>query len=494
MATMESTTRNSVSADDTTACQKLSILIPVYNERFTARHLIEKVLAAPLSEGVDRELIIVDDGSTDGTREILYRLAESNRSTIRLFFHKENRGKAAAVRTAIEHATGTVCIIQDADLEYDPHEYGALLRPILEGDADVVYGSRFLPSQRRRVLYFWHSLGNRFITLLSNLFTNLNLTDVETCYKMVRTEILKSIPIRSNRFGMEPELTAKLAKRGCRIFEVPVSYRGRTYQEGKKITWRDGVKAVATIFYFWLVDDVYNEEYGHTILHSLSKAHRFNRWMADEIRPWVGNSVLEIGAGIGNISLQLLPRDEYVVSDVDSLHLNYLKHNFATRPGVSSAKIDLEQTSDFASFEGRFDTIVCLNVLEHIRNDQTSLENIYSALRPGGRAIILVPRGQWMLGTLDVVLGHFRRYTETELVDKARAAGLTVERLFSFNRVGVFPWFLNARILRRRYFGKVQLKIFDSLIVLFRLIDRFLPWNGLSLILVARKPTDAKLQ
>src|SRR5690606_14631959 len=155
-----------------------------------------------------------------------------------------------------------ISLIQDADLEYDPHDYPALLQPILDGDADVVYGSRFVPGPRRRVLYFWHALGNKWLTILSNLFSNLNLTDMDTGYKAVRTDIPKSIPIRCNRFGLEPELTAKLAKRGCRIYEVAISYRGRTYQEGKKITWWDGVKAMAVIFYFWLVDDIYEEQYG----------------------------------------------------------------------------------------------------------------------------------------------------------------------------------------------------------------------------------------
>ena len=214
--------------------EKLSILMAVYNEQYFVEQTIDKVLAAPLLSGMERELIIVDDCSTDGTPAILERIAREHPETISLYTHETNRGKGAAIRTTIQYATGDICIIQDADLEYDPGEYQKLIQPILDGDADVVFGSRFLPSDRRRVLYFWHTLVNRFLTTLSNAFTDLHLTDMETGYKATKTSILKSIPIRSNRFDLEPELTAKFAKRGCRIYEVPISYRGRSYEEGKK--------------------------------------------------------------------------------------------------------------------------------------------------------------------------------------------------------------------------------------------------------------------
>ena len=474
-----------------TTPEKLSVLIPVYNEQYTVAALVEQVVAAPLPELMQREIVVVDDGSTDRTGEVLARVAAAHGDTVRLVRHRGNQGKGAAVRTAIAHATGTICVVQDADLEYDPNDYAVLLEPILDGDADAVFGSRFVARGRRRVLYFWHSAGNRFLTMLSNLFTNLNLTDMETCYKAVRTDILKSIPIRCDRFGLEPELTAKLAKRGCQIYEVPISYRGRTYSEGKKITWWDGLKAVFVILYFWLRDDVYDEKYGHAILHRLSSAHRFNGWMADQIRPYVGDCVLEIGAGLGNLSIKLLPRERYTVSDIDPLHLRYLRNHFATRPQVSVASVNLESTEDFQKLPHRHDTIVCLNVVEHVEKDRLALRNMYEALVPGGRALVLVPRGQWLFGTLDEVLDHYRRYSAEELSSKCRQAGFEIERLFSFNRVSVLPWFINARILKRRYFGKLQLKLFDSMVWLLKYVDRLLPWSGLSLIVVARKPLDA---
>jgi glycosyltransferase involved in cell wall biosynthesis len=474
--------------------EKLSILIPVYNERYTVSALIDQVLQAKLPDGMARELVIVNDCSTDGTHEVLESLAQQHPRQIRLYHHSKNQGKGSAVQTAIQHATGTICLVQDADLEYDPADYPTVLQPILEGEADVVYGSRFLSSSRRRVLYFWHSIGNRFLTLLSNMFTNLNLTDMETCYKAVRTHILKSIPLRAKRFGIEPELTAKLAKRGCRIYEVPISYRGRTYLEGKKITWWDGIKAIAVIVYYRFVDDIYEEQYGHAILHSLSGAHRFNHWMADQIRPWVGDEVLEIGAGLGNLSAQLLPRDRYVASDIDEMHLEYLRNRFGVRPHVNVKHVSVDHAEDFEGegMAGSFDTVVCLNVLEHIEDDQTSLENMVRALRPGGAAIVLVPQGQWLHGVTDEVLGHFRRYSRDELDAKCRRAGLHVEQLFSFNRISVFPWWFSGKVMKRKEFGKVQLKLFDGLVWLWRRIDRFLPWPGLSVIVVARKPSGGE--
>jgi len=221
---------------------KLSIIIPCYNEKSTIREVIDAVLAAPYD---DKEIIIVDDCSKDGTKEVL--LEEIDPLVHQILFHKVNQGKGAALRTGIQAATGDIVLIQDADLEYDPQEYPNLVEPILRNKADVVYGSRFMGSQPHRVLYFWHSVGNMVLTILSNMFTNLNLTDMETCYKVFRREIIQGISIQENRFGFEPEITAKIAKLECRIFEVGISYYGRTYKEGKKIGWKDGFRAIYCI-------------------------------------------------------------------------------------------------------------------------------------------------------------------------------------------------------------------------------------------------------
>ena len=216
----------------------LSVVIPVYNEAATVEGIVAQVLAEP----TEKEVIVVDDGSTDGTAEKLAALAADD--DVQLLRHESNRGKGAALRTGIEAAAGEVVLVQDADLEYDPADYSKLLKPILDGKADVVYGSRFAGGESHRVLYYWHSVGNRIITMLSNMLTNLNLTDMEVCYKAFRRDVLSRITLREDRFGFEPEITAKVAHLGCRIYEVGVSYAGRTYEEGKKVGWRDGLRAI----------------------------------------------------------------------------------------------------------------------------------------------------------------------------------------------------------------------------------------------------------
>jgi glycosyltransferase involved in cell wall biosynthesis len=220
---------------------KLSVVIPVYNEVDTIEEIIQAVHAVNL----DKEIILVDDCSRDGTRDKLRVLKD--KYPIRVLYHEVNQGKGAALRTGFAGATGDLVVIQDADLEYDPQEYHKLIKPIVDGKADVVFGSRFAGGDSHRVVYFWHSMGNKFLTLLSNMFTNINLTDMETCYKVFRREIIQGITVEENRFGFEPEITAKVAKLHCRIYEVGISYYGRTYEEGKKIGWKDGVRAIVCI-------------------------------------------------------------------------------------------------------------------------------------------------------------------------------------------------------------------------------------------------------
>ena len=229
---------------------RISVVVPVYNEKATLLEIVRRIRAVP----IPKEIILVDDGSTDGTRDLLAALDRGH--DVRVVLHDKNQGKGAAVRTGFAHATGDIVIIQDADLEYDPDQYHRLIQPIVEGVADVVYGSRFLPVGPHRVLYFWHSIGNRVLTMLSNVFTDLNLTDMETCYKVFRSEVIRDIlpTLKENRFGVDPELTAKIARRKYRIYEVGISYFGRTYQEGEKIGLRDACRVFLSILRYWWSD------------------------------------------------------------------------------------------------------------------------------------------------------------------------------------------------------------------------------------------------
>jgi glycosyltransferase involved in cell wall biosynthesis len=467
----------------------LSVVMPVYNERYLVAESIARVLAVESPRISRLDLIVVDDGSTDGTREILRAIAARHPDRITYVEHAENRGKGAALSTGFELARGAVTVVQDADLEYNPQDLPRLMVPFENDEADAVYGSRFLSGEYRRVLYYRHSLGNKLLTTVCNLLTDLNLSDMETCYKAVRTPLLQSIPLRSPDFRIEPELTFKLQKRGARIFEVPISYSGRTYEEGKKIGLKDAFLAFATMLRWWVVDDIYKEdEYGSNILVRMSSVPNFNRWMADAIRPFLGARVLEIGAGIGNMTRTLCPRDRYTASDINPLYLDYLRNSFGSRPYFDVRRIDLGSGSDFAGIEERYDTIVCLNVLEHIEDEGGALANLRSALSAGGRVIVLVPQNPKLHGTLDEVLGHVRRYTRDSLGKALRESGFEVETMFDFNRATTPAWWLNGRVLKRRHFSRVQLKILNMTIWLLRRIDGWLPWHGTSLIAIARRP------
>jgi glycosyltransferase involved in cell wall biosynthesis len=471
--------------------------VPVYNEEYLVAASLERLMCLADSPFLDRvQIIVVNDGSSDRTWEAISQFKESlavtpNDKLQWLFIrHEKNKGKAAAIHTALSAATDELCVIHDADLEYHPGDLKKMVEVFLAEQADAVFGSRFLASEYRRVLFFRHELGNRFLTLLCNMVSDLNLSDMETCYKMVRTGLLKSIPLTGKGFEIEPEITIKLAKRGARIFEVPIRYSGRTYQEGKKINWRDGVRAITAIFRFSLSDQIYVEDaYGSQILGRLNRAPRFTRWMADVIRPYIGQTVLEIGAGIGNLTAQLIPRVLYWATDVNPLYLMYLKNVGRNRPYMKVGFTDAEKVASYPT-DQKFDTVICLNVVEHLVDDRGALLNIRSVLDVGGRTIILVPCGPDLYGTLDEVLGHQRRYTRESLEKLIVSANFELEKMIEFNRVGVVAWWVNGRLLRRRTFGLWQIKALNVMTPLFRAIDKLLPLPPLSLIAVIRKRTE----
>jgi glycosyltransferase involved in cell wall biosynthesis len=473
----------------------LSVIVPAYNEQYLIGSSLARlgVLGeSPLLEAV--KIIVVDDGSSDGTADairVFRESIESREADPKISWvwlrHTKNCGKGASIRTGLKHVDTELVVIHDADLEYLPRDLLSMVQVFLSEDADAVFGSRFTSGGHKRALFFRHALGNKLLTFLCDLVCDLNLTDMETCYKMIRADLLKSIPLESSTFDVEPELAIKLAKRGARIFEVPISYSGRTYGEGKKIGWRDGLRALWAILRYSASGKIYvDDAHGGEILDRLNRAPRFNQWMADVIRLYVGSRVLEIGAGTGNLSMQLMPRAVYWATDVNRHYLDYLLKLRATRPYMRVAFTDAADQKTYPTGQS-FDTVVCLNVIEHIQDDIGALRNIRNVLADGGRAIILVPCGPWLFGTLDEVLGHFRRYTSDELASVCAEAGFRVEDILKFNRAGVLAWWFNCRVLHRKTFGLAQIRILNLLTPIVRLTDSWLPLPPLSLIAILRK-------
>jgi glycosyltransferase involved in cell wall biosynthesis len=466
----------------------LSVLVPVYNERHLVETSIRRVLALrdPIID--DLQVVAVDDASTDGSGAILDALARDDPRLI-VLRHDRNRGKGAAIRTALTRAAGDVVLIHDADLEYNPADIPALLRPFLEEGADAVFGSRYLSAPYRRALMYRHSVMNRWLTRLSNWFTDLDLSDVETCYKAVQTTLLRSIPLRSSDFRIEIELAMKLAKRRAHVFEVPIRYLPRSQVEGKKIGIRDGILALFALIRFSLQDDIYHDdEYGSHILTQLERTRRFNLWLGRTLRPFVGDRVLEVGAGIGTLTNQFIPRERYVASDINASYLHYLNKYALGKPYLEIRRLDVVDPQDFEALTGRFDTVLMVNVLEHVSNPRSALQNALSALQSKGAIVVLVPQGPRLSGSLDVALEHRERYTRTGLVEALGRAGFEITHVRDFNRVSVPAWWLNGKVLRRTRFSRVQLKMLDLAVPVIKRVDGLFPWPGQSLIAVGRKP------
>src|SRR5262245_26394396 len=427
----------------------LSVVMPCYNEAKTVEEAVARVLALPFVT----ELIVVDDGSTDSTADFLTTVADPR---VRVLTHDVNQGKGAALRTGFAVASAPYVAVQDADLEYDPRELERLLEPLLDGRADVVYGSRFVTTEARRVLYFWHSLGNHLLTTLSNMATNLNLTDMETCYKVFRRDVLSRISIEEDRFGVEPELTAKVAALGVRVFEVGISYSGRSYAEGKKVSWRDGVRALVAIGRYAAVGRAMRKQRARTAvsfddsddelastLDDLDNATNYRDWLGSLITPHLASPILEVGAGHGTFSALFAEVGGLTVCEPSERAVDVLLERFASRPDIRIVHGDLGRAANGQTFG----SMVLINVLEHIEDDDEALRQVASGLRPGGTVAIFVPAFELLYSGFDAAVGHHRRYRLPELRAKVLRAGLRIREARYVNSAGFVAWLVTARAL-----------------------------------------------
>ncbi|MEX2251161.1 MAG: glycosyltransferase [Acidimicrobiia bacterium] len=463
---------------------KLSVLMPVYNEARTLRTIVGRVLASPID--LDIELICVDDCSKDNSLAILHELAAAD-PRIKVIAQPVNMGKGKAIRTAIENMTGDIGIVQDGDLEYDPADYPKMIGPILEGKADAVYGSRFAASAERRVLFFWHAMGNKLLTALSNMASDINLTDMETCYKAVRADVLHDLRLTSDRFGIEPEITARLARYGARIYEVPISYHGRTYAEGKSVGWRDGVQALWLILKFRFFDTKSSVDAGYSTLESLSATPGVARWTMEQFSPHLGGRVFEAGSGMGNLTAQLLDRESLVVADIDERHVRAVRKRFGHLENLEAVQGDLQDPGFYEGLSGEFDSVLCVNVLEHLDHPDAAVTEFFKATRSGGKVLVLVPAHEWLFSEADTALGHRLRFTKTGLRKLLEDTGYVVEDLYEFNRLGVLGWYTN-KMFGRTEIAPWQARLFGFLLPMARLIDRLTILPGLSWIAIGKRP------
>jgi glycosyltransferase involved in cell wall biosynthesis len=460
---------------------KLSIVIPVYNEEHTFLELLRWVR----EEKHHKEIIIVDDCSTDGTREILQTL--EGESDVKVFYHAKNKGKGAAIREGFKHVTGDIVIIQDADLEYYPDEYAQLIKPILDGKADVVFGSRFLGAHRAHM--YWHMLGNQTINLITNVVLNTCLTDMMTCYKAFKVDVLKSLDLHADRFGIEPEITAEVFRRGYKVYEVPISYNARDYDEGKKIKWTDFFKCV-----YWLFrGSMRSDDTGRDTLLRMRVMKNTNAWIMRMLKPYLGGKVLELGSGIGTFSLRIVKHCAHLtVSDIDDRHVKTLKERFIGSRKVDVQKVDATQVDDVILTDA-YDAVVALNMMEHVLNDEAMLKGVNHVLKPGGKLLLLVPANQWLYGSMDEALSHFRRYEISELHGKLERAGFTVKDNKYMNAVAVFGWYFNYKVLKRKTLPLNSIKILDAFVPYISFFESILPpLFGLSIFAVAEKPKPPK--
>jgi len=453
----------------------LSIIIPVFNEENTILEILKQVRKTPYK----KQIIIIDDASTDNTRSLLKIQPKKD---ITIIYNRKNHGKGYSLKKGFKLATNDIVIIQDADLEYYPDEYPQLIEKIVQGKADVVYGSRFLGSHR--VFLFYHYLGNKLLNLITNILYDTNLTDLMTCYKAFRLPIVKNLIITSSGFSVEAEITAQIFKKNLKVYEVPISYNGRDYDEGKKISWLDFFRSLNSLLYYKFK----SLDVGLDTAYRMRLAKNNNLWLFTTINPYLGKNILEVGSSIANISKFLVTKNAKIfLTDIDPYCLSYLKNRFISNPKVKVLNHDI-LTSPKPLLSSKINSVVAINILEHLENDNLALENINKTLTKNGCLILIVPAHKKLYGTLDKKLGHLRRYQKPLLIKKLKKAGFNIEKIYYLNAPAALGWYLNSVILKRKTLPSLQLKIIDRLIPLISKIEKNInPPFGLSLVAIARK-------
>ncbi len=493
---------------------KLSIILPIFNERLYLSEIFRRIMTTRLNPEVSSiEILAVDDGSTDGSREWLsetekgfstrFKSSSGLPTFMKTLFLPKNSGKGAAVRAGIEASTGDVILIQDADLEYHPKDYPSLLAPILANQADAVFGSRFVgggSSGHRRVLYFWNAVVNRVLNLLFNFLANMTCTDIGTGYKALKGPLARSLRLKSNRFGFEPEISARLAKARIRLFEVGISYYGRTYAEGKKIGPFDAIAAVFHIIRFTLFG---GSPYHAGLLQTLSALENasdqlYCESLRDLIRflPKKGRlKILEVGSGIGSITQELIKHGSVVASDLSDEYTGMLRERFGFVDDFKSVQWDATAAIESAATpeevrSGHFDLIVAFNVVEHLPHADQVIQRWRSLLSAEGAMMLLVPFSQRLYTPIDRAVGHVKRYTRPELENLLESCGAQVIQSRYANPLGILGWILNGKILGRDTLPQGQIKLYSFLKPFIKPIEK--PLNryiGLSIISLAKLPT-----
>ncbi|GIW80437.1 MAG: hypothetical protein KatS3mg105_2244 [Gemmatales bacterium] len=466
---------------------KLSICVIVRNQQRQLRALVKRLLAAPIP--AEFELVVADNSSTDASRQILTDLTRDH-PRLRPVFHVGQPNRAAALACAFEELSGDVVLLLDSTIDLHPGDYEALLEPMRDGCTDVVLGSRELAGFSRRVLRFCPTMRRRILTLLANLLYDVRLSEWDSGCLVARTDILRSIPLTDARFvGLE--LIAKLAQWDLRLYEVPICLQGE-HAHDIRFSWKNLFRCLWLLTKNRVGARPFTTHEGFYILQSCRKARGLNRWMIQQMKPFLGRRVLEAGCGIGNLSELLLDRDRLICADNDTFYVERIARRFAHLDHVTVRELDLARMDQCRELDrAGIDTIICINVLEHIEDDRKVLRDFFRVLEAGGHAILLVPAHPQLYTGVDRTLGHFRRYAPGELENKMREAGFEIVHSQGFNRLGTLGWYVSGKWLRQTTLSPGQMKTYERLLPLAKLIEKIPVWPQLSVIAVGRKPAAA---